>query len=421
MEKVYLTYNIIMGVLGVLLFYRTIYTIMGFFMKPKTYKTAPQDKKYGLIIAARNEELVIGNLIDSLNKQTYNKDLIKIFVVADNCTDNTKGVSEAHGAIVYERFNTELVSKGYALQHLFKKIDEDYGVMSMDAYIVFDADNLVDSKFVEKMNDAFQCGYDCLTSFRNVKNFDTNIVSSGYGIHWYRSNMTSHIPRSILNISTNISGTGFLFKNDIVENGWNYTEITEDIEFTTINVAKGKKIGFCNEAIIYDEQPIDFKTAYKQRKRWARGILDNFKKSSFECVKSFFKTWKFDCYDIFFESFPYGLLTFIIAMALQIAYIVNGLLGHGYDYHVFLEYILTTLGTLYISSFFIGALAVFKHRKVIKCRPIKLIWYLIMWPWFDAMSLPYNLVVLFKKVKWVPIKHTDSRTIEDINNDSKSE
>ena len=45
--------------------------------------------KYAVIIAARNEELVIGQLIKSIKNQKYPEKLIDIFVVADNCTDNT--------------------------------------------------------------------------------------------------------------------------------------------------------------------------------------------------------------------------------------------------------------------------------------------------------------------------------------------
>lgn len=71
--------------------------------------------RYGVVIAARNESMVIGNLIRSIQNQTYPSKLIDIFVVADNCTDNTAQIARQLGAVVYERFNKEQVGKGYAL------------------------------------------------------------------------------------------------------------------------------------------------------------------------------------------------------------------------------------------------------------------------------------------------------------------
>ena len=67
--------------------------------------------KYAVIVAARNEELVIGQLIKSIKNQKYPKGLIDIFVIADNCTDNTALVAKEAGAIVRERFNKAQIGK----------------------------------------------------------------------------------------------------------------------------------------------------------------------------------------------------------------------------------------------------------------------------------------------------------------------
>ncbi|MDE7106247.1 MAG: glycosyltransferase, partial [Anaeroplasmataceae bacterium] len=95
--------NIIIYVFGFLLFYRSIYVIVGFFGKAPKYKPAEMDKSYAVVISARNEEKVIGNLIDSIKKQTYDSSKISIFIVADNCTDNTAQICRELGAHVYER------------------------------------------------------------------------------------------------------------------------------------------------------------------------------------------------------------------------------------------------------------------------------------------------------------------------------
>lgn len=102
-------------------FYQIIYIFISLFKESKEF-TASKYHKYAVVIAARNESAVIANLIESIKKQNYPQDLIDIYVVADNCTDNTAEVAKNAGAIVIERFNRQKVGKGYALDFAFKQI-----------------------------------------------------------------------------------------------------------------------------------------------------------------------------------------------------------------------------------------------------------------------------------------------------------
>ena len=270
--------GIITTILGILVFHKTFYVIIGIFFTRK-FKPAKNNHKYAIVIAARNEKYVIGNLLDSINKQEYPKELITTFVVADNCTDNTAEIARKHGAICYERFDDEHRTKGFALQYLFEKIEEDYGRESFEGYFVFDADNLLKKDFIKKMNDAFDSGCKIITSYRNTKNFDENWISSTYALHWIRSVRTNHRARSVLHLATNIQGTGFLFSNEIVKNGWNYTSLTEDRALTADAVAQGYEITYQDAAQFFDEQPVSLKVALRQRLRWSKGHLQAFVES----------------------------------------------------------------------------------------------------------------------------------------------
>lgn len=407
--------NIILIVFSFLLLYRSLYTFIGFFMKGRRYKDAPMDKRYACVISARNEEKVIGNLIESIKKQTYNQDLIQIFVVADNCTDKTAQICRDLGAIVYERFDDKHVSKGYALEFLFDHIAEDYGVLSNDYYLVFDADNLLKRDFIEQMNKGFHEGYDALTSFRNIKNFDTNLISAGYGIHFYRKPLIANRARSILNVSTNVTGTGYGIKACHLVNGWHYTSLTEDAEFSADAISNNLKIGYCEEAEIYDEQPTALKVAFKQRLRWRRGGLQAFVKRSPKLFVNFFKTGKFSSYDMYFELFPYDLFSFIMALLVQLFGMFYSLFTTGhYNILIFLKYLGNFFLGAYIGSIGIGLLVMIKERKRLKCSFWRKVLYLITWPWFDIVSIPIALVAIFKHVTWKPITHNDAKTIEDI-------
>jgi cellulose synthase/poly-beta-1,6-N-acetylglucosamine synthase-like glycosyltransferase len=129
------------------------------------------------------------------------------------------------------------------------------------------------------MNDAFDAGEKIITSYRNTKNFDENWLSSTYALHWIRSVRTNHRARSLLRLATNIQGTGFLFSNEIVRDGWHYTSLTEDRALTADAVAQGYRISYQDEAIFYDEQPTDLKIALRQRLRWSKGHLQAFAES----------------------------------------------------------------------------------------------------------------------------------------------
>ena len=96
--------NLVILVL-VLILYMTqnISAIVGLVTKHKKYPEAKVNHKYAVLISARNEEKVIGNLIDSIKKQDYPSDLVDVFVVADNCTDSTFAVARDAGAIAYEK------------------------------------------------------------------------------------------------------------------------------------------------------------------------------------------------------------------------------------------------------------------------------------------------------------------------------
>ena len=270
--------NILGTFLSIIVIHKAFYFIIGMFFTRK-FKPAKKKHKYGIVIAARNEKYVIGNLLDSINKQDYPNNLLTVFVVADNCTDDTAKIARSKGAICYERKDLEHRTKGYALQYLFKKIDEDYGIDSFEGYFVFDADNLLKSNYISKMNDAFDAGCKIITSYRNTKNFDENWIASTYALHWIRSIRTNHRARSVLHLATNIQGTGFLFSNEIVKDGWKYTSLTEDRALTADAVAQGYEITYQDEAEFFDEQPVSLKVALRQRLRWSKGHLQAFAES----------------------------------------------------------------------------------------------------------------------------------------------
>ena len=271
-------YNILGIFLSVIVIHKALYYAIGFLFTRK-FKPAQNNHKYAILIAARNVKYVIGNLLDSIKKQDYPSELLTTFVVADNCTDNTAEIARNKGAICYERFDDEHKTKGFALEYLLDRIEEDYGRQSFEGYFIFDADNLLNQNYISKMNDAFDSGEKIITSYRNTKNFDENWIASTYALHWIRSIRMNHRARSVLRLATNIQGTGFLFASEIVKDGWHYTSLTEDRALTADAVAQGYQITYQDEAEFFDEQPVSLRVALRQRLRWSKGHLLAFKET----------------------------------------------------------------------------------------------------------------------------------------------
>ncbi len=270
-------FGVIVGIVFCYKFWN-IYKKLSFFATRK-FPKAKHNHKYAIMIAARNESAVIGNLIDSINSQDYPSELVTVFVVADNCTDNTAQIARDHGAVCYERFDSEHRTKGYALEFLVENIRRDYGIESFEAYFIFDADNLLKKDYLTRMNEAFDSGEKIVTSYRNTKNFADNWIAASYGIHWLRTVRNEHRARSVLGLATRIQGTGFMFASEIIKDGWHYVSFTEDRAFSADAVVNGYRISYCDLAEFYDEQPTSLRIAMRQRIRWGKGHLQAFVES----------------------------------------------------------------------------------------------------------------------------------------------
>lgn len=393
--------------------YQFFYIFIGLLKKPMEF-TAKTQHRYAAVISARNESGVIGNLIQSIRSQKYPKELVDIFVIADNCTDNTAEVARNAGAIVYERFNTEQVGKGYALDWMFNIIKEEHADKNYEAYIIFDADNILDPNYIAEMNKVFDNGYRIITSYRNSKNYDGNWITAGYSLWFLREARYLNNARMQLGTSCAVSGTGFLVSADVIsENGgWIHHLLTEDIEFTTDSIIKGEKIGYCANAVLYDEQPTLFKQSYTQRLRWAKGFYQVFKNYGTKLFKGIFKG-NFSCFDMLMTIMPAMLLT-LLSIVINIIAIPVGMINNSPDLPILVKTLLQTLGNFYGMFFLLGAITVITEWKNIHCSKTKKVLYLFSFPMFMLTYVPIAIVALFRKIEWKPIQHSVSKTLTEI-------
>ena len=399
--------------------YQLYYVFVVLTRKPKQL-VAKKNHKFAVVISARNESAVIGQLIHSIKVQNYPSELIDVFVIADNCMDNTADVAREAGATVFPRFNSEQVGKGYALDYGFNVILSQYADRGYEAYFVFDADNVLDVNYFREMNKTFDNGAVASTSYRNSKNYDSNWISAGYAVWFLREAKFLNQARLTLNTSCAISGTGFFISAKVIERngGWKWHLLTEDIEFSANSILEGERISYTPTAILYDEQPITFRDSWNQRFRWAKGFYQVFWHYGARLAKGIVtnpKGSRFACYDMLMTIAPGMLLTIISVTfnAIIIALAAAGMMSTGVMVASSVSSICFCLMNYLVFMFMFGVLTTFVEWDSIHSTTAKKIRYMFTFPFFMLTYVPIALVALVKKCNWKPIKHSINVDVQE--------
>jgi len=419
-------------------FYQFVYVFVVLRHREAPRREASKLHTYGFVVCAHNEGAVITELVRSMKGQDYPSELVDVFVFCDNCTDDTAQLAREAGAVVYERPGGGQKGKSWVMDFGLRRVLHDYPGRH-DAFIVFDADNVITRDYVREMNNVFDEGcYAAVTSYRNSKNFDSSWISRGYGTWFMREATFLNNARMILGTSCAISGTGYLVSADIVRKmgGWDFHLLTEDIQFSTFCAVNGYRIGYAHHAVFFDEQPVTFDASWKQRMRWTKGFYQVFAKYG----RSLVRGWRqgvharranggadavapggprasFAAYDMFMTIAPAMVLT-LVSAAVNGVYLLLGA--------VFPEIISTaevrmclgsfcmTFASFYVTFFLLAVLTTVSERKKIRATRWHLFTNLFTFPVFMLSYVPIALAAVVKEVDWVPTRHTISKSIDDL-------
>ena len=363
--------------------------------------------KFMMILPAHNEASVIGALVESLQALDYPKELYDIYVIADNCTDNTAQIAKDLGAIVYERFDEKRKTKGFAMQwFLNQKIKEN---ADYDAFCVFDADNVVDKNFLNAMNKKLCQGEEIVQGYRDIKNPADSWISAGYALFYWMMNRFYHLARYNLGLSPLINGTGFMVDFNLIKpTGWDTITLTEDIEFSLKNIAKGRKLGWATDAIVYDEQPTEFKQSWSQRSRWTVGHLQCMKyytKDLAEGVLEYRTLMNFDGF-LYLMGIPMMIVTFLLLAINTVIFLADGM-SAGMLIFNYIKYLVATFIVPVFTAIFV---------MIIEKKPIKKMWKgILLYPVFMASWILINIKCIIKpNTQWEKIEHKRNVKINDM-------
>lgn len=370
--------------------------------------------RFALVVSAHNECKVIEGLVRSLRKQNYPNEAYDIFVIADNCTDNTAEVARKADAIVYERTDKDKRGKGYALEWFFEKL---FNMGNRYDYIaIFDADNLVDSEFLKNMNESANRGHKLIQGFLDSKNPYDSWITASYSFCFWTINRTFQLARYKLGMSCELSGTGFAVETKLLEKlGWGATCLTEDMEFTMKAAYNGEKVAFNYNARVYDEKPLTLRQSWTQRVRWMRGHCDVASRYFFKLIKQGIceKRWScIDCAVYLVQPIRIIAMGIILFFSYAQSFYPSGDLGF-----VQLSYLFGT--PIIWNTIMILQLCYMPFVVIYELREFrfKMLPYFIMYSVYNLTWVPIAIQGLIgcKKTDWSHTAHVRSISIDDLS------
>lgn len=402
--------------------YQAVFMIRALVQDTVRLPEAKRLHSYAFVIAAHNEEAVIGNLVESIFAQDYPRELMNVFVVCDACTDDTHAVAEAAGATVWDRNDLARRGKSWALDYAFDRILNDYDG-AYEAFVVMDADNLVAPDYLSVMNRAFDAGYLVCTGYRNSKNFDSSWISSAYAIWFIREAKFLNNARMMSGTSCAISGSGWMVSERIVRgmHGWDFHTLTEDIQFSTFCCANNVQIGYA-PAEFFDEQPITLKASWTQRMRWTKGFYQVFFSYGRDLAKGITRG-QFASYDMLMTIAP-GMILTLLSFSVNATYLVIGSLSHGFfatqaELDMCTGSLIMTFVSLYVTFFLLALITTVSERSHIHAKKRwRVVTNLFTFPIFMMTYVPITVAALFKKVEWIPTKHDIAVDLSDVVQDA---
>lgn len=407
--------SVLLTLIGIA-FTAQLFFIIFFFVKKTTFPKAKTYHKFGIIIPARNESAVIGRTVkELLNKQNYPKDKFDIYVVADNCNDNTAEVARKAGAIVFIHNDDEPSHKraSYAIKYGMQeilKLNKNY-----ECFIKFDADNLADSNFINVMNDAYESGVECARCMENSININQSMTSKCSALYYLRDCRLACRVRERVHLDSMINGAGMMFSARIAKDidGWDAMSTSDDAEFGLNRILEGTRVHYVEDAIVYEDQSSTLKETWNRYVRIGHGLNYLFWKLGFKMLFKFFTTFRVSYLDLFLQLF-FIPMAFLCCTWIPFFYVFDalymGLLSPTAPNIDYLMTLIKVIGLALIFAFYLAfvlqaIMVTLLNRKNIKDYKLKnfiLCW--LVFPFFmifDCLTIFFGIIT---KPKWKSVK-----------------
>ncbi len=236
---------------------------------------AQQQLRFAFVIPAHDEEAGIARSVKAALAVDYPHELLRVIVVADNCSDDTARVALEAGADVLERHDPDRKGKGYALRHAFDHILPDTGHKhsgSLDAVVVVDADSQPCRGLLTGLARRITRGEKAVQVENGILNPDAAPLTWLLHVGNVMENALFHEPKALLGLPTVLRGNGMCITADVLRtNPWQAFTATEDTEYSLNLLEQGIRVRYLADVRVRAESPTSFDQLYTQRLRWAAG------------------------------------------------------------------------------------------------------------------------------------------------------
>lgn len=240
---------------------------------PKRYGTVragPAAWRVAVIVPAHNEVANITSCVQSLLSAERLDMHVTVYVIADNCTDDTALVAQDTGANVLTRTNEGERGKGYALHFAFTSLEP----LHYDCLLVVDADTVVATNFIVAAAGALRDGAYAVQTRYLVRNLEEGIRTRLMGLALRAFNVVRSLGRERLGLSVGILGNGFGLRSETLKAvPYLASSVVEDLEYHLTLVQSGYRVKFVNETTVFGEMPVRGEGVKTQRSRWEGGRL----------------------------------------------------------------------------------------------------------------------------------------------------
>jgi 1,2-diacylglycerol 3-beta-glucosyltransferase len=225
-----------------------------------------------ILVPAHNEAELIARCISSLADQDYPQNLIRLVVIADNCTDSTAELAQRAGAEVLVRTDQQQRGKGRALRwamDVFRTRDE-----ATDAFVIVDADSVAHPRLIRGLVCHFEQGFPVVQADYSV------LCDSGSprvrlrAVAFMLCHRVRFSGRAVLRMPCGLVGNGMLIGGEVAKAyPWSAFTRAEDLEYTLTLRQAGIKPRYARRASVAGPVPATARGAQVQRSRWEGGRI----------------------------------------------------------------------------------------------------------------------------------------------------
>ena len=230
--------------------------------------------KISLLVAAYNEEQNIAETIRGIKNQDYPAE-VEIVIVDDGSSDNTVRVLRSLNLPNLKVVTAEHGGKARALNEGLKQVSQDIVVcIDADTFLHPQALRRIVARFLTDPEDTA-----AVAGCVHVKNSRSTLMTRLQEWDYFTGIASAKRQQSLYQGTLVAQGAFSAFRTKLVKahQGWPPV-IGEDIVLTWSLINSGWRVGFEPTAIGFTTAPETFLGFYRQRKRWARGMIEGLKR-----------------------------------------------------------------------------------------------------------------------------------------------